>query len=149
MGLVVVVLVAVGALSACGGAPAEPAAPEPTEVVAEPTEEAPEATQAAPEPTEAPTEAAVEAATEPPAEPTEAPTEEPTEAPAEETVALDAEALLQERCTTCHSLRQVEAAQYTQEQWDDTVTRMLGYGAVLSDEEKSALIDYLTLTYGP
>jgi len=149
MGLLVVVSAAAGGLSACGGAPAEPAAPEPTEVVAEstevvpePTEVAPEPTEAATEPTQAPEEAPTEAAvTEPPAE--------PTEEPAEETVSIDAEALLQERCTVCHGLGQTEAAQYTQEQWDDTVTRMVGYGAVLNDEEKAALIDYLALTYGP
>jgi len=132
MGLFVIVLVATGAMSACGGAAPEPAAPEPTEAAPEPT--------AVPE--EAPTEAAAEA-------PTEAPTAAPTEEPAEEPVSLDAEALLQERCTTCHGLQQVEAAQYTQEQWDDTVTRMVGYGAVLNDDEKAALIDYLALTYGP
>jgi hypothetical protein len=147
--LFVLMWVAAAALSACGGAPAEPVAPEPTEVVAEPTEMAPEPTEAAPEPTQAPTEAAVEAATEPPAEPTEAPTEAPTEEPAEDAVSIEAEALLQERCTVCHSLRQVEAAQYTQEQWDDTVTRMVGYGAELNDEEKAVLIDYLAQTYGP
>ena len=130
-GLIVLVLVASGALSACGVAPPEPAAPEPTEM--------------APEPTEAPTEAAVEAPTEAPAEPTEAPTEEPAEQP----VSIDAEALLQERCTACHSLRQTEAARYTLEQWDDTVTRMVDRGAELDDEEKAILIDYLAQTYGP
>ena len=134
MGLLVIVLLAPGALSACGGAPPEPAAPEPTEM-------APEPTQAAPEPTEAPTEAAVEAATAPPAE--------PAEEPAEALVSIDAEALLQERCTVCHSLRQTEAARYTREQWDDTVTRMVDRGAELGDEEKSVLIDYLAQTYGP
>ena len=111
MGLLVIVLVAAGALSACGGAPPEP------------------------------TEAAVEAATEPPAEPTEAPAEPP--------VSIDAEALLQERCTVCHGLRQTEAARYTREQWDDTVTRMVDRGAKLNDEEKAVLIDYLAQTYGP
>jgi len=144
MGLLVVVLVAAGGLSACGGAPAEPTGvvAEPTEAVPEPTEVAPEPTEAATEPTQAPEEAPTEAAvTEPPAE--------PTEEPVEETVSIDAAALLQERCTVCHGLGQTEAAQYTQEQWDDTVTRMVGYGAVLNDEEKVALIDYLAQTYGP
>ena len=35
------------------------------------------------------------------------------------------------------------------EQWEATVTRMIGKGAKLSDEEKKTLVDYLGKTYKP
>jgi hypothetical protein len=101
-------------------------------------------------PPEEPTEPPAEEPTEPPTEePTEVPAEEPTEAPAEEPVAVDAEALLQDRCTECHALNRTTSARKSREQWDETVSRMIGYGVELSDEEKAALLDYLAETYGP
>jgi hypothetical protein len=124
-------LVAFSLVSACGGAAPEPVRPTeaPTEA---PTDEPAE------EPTEAPTET-----------PTEAPTQAPTEAPTQEPIALDAEALLQERCTVCHTLDRVMRASKSHEEWERTVVRMIGHGAVLDDEEQSVIIDYLAQTYGP
>lgn len=58
--------------------------------------------------------------------------------------------LLQERCTVCHSLAPVEeSAQKTREEWLRTVTRMVGKGAELDEDEQATLIEYLTETYGP
>lgn len=75
--------------------------------------------------------------------------EEPAiDAPAEEQV-LDGERLLQERCTECHGLDRTTSAQKTRAEWDSTVTRMMGKGAELSDEEKTVLVDYLAESYGP
>jgi len=59
------------------------------------------------------------------------------------------EQLLQDRCTSCHSLAQVEGAQKTREEWDTTVSRMVGKGAQLSEDEQAALVEYLAETYGP
>lgn len=108
---------------------ATPVRPTPTAV---PPTEAPTAT---PEPT-----ATVEAdtATPPPtAEP------EPTTAPAEE-----GPVLMEERCTVCHTLDRVESAQKSREEWESTVTRMVEYGAQLTDAETTVLIDYLSANYG-
>jgi cytochrome c5 len=131
-GLVVLLIVTVSVVSACGGA-----TPTPTEP-AEPTE-APTEPPADEEPTEAPTEE----------EPTEAPTatmeEEPTEPPA----SADGETLLQERCTECHDLGRVESAQKTREEWEDNVIRMVDKGAQLNEDEQAVLIDYLADTYAP
>lgn len=81
-----------------------------------------------------------------PSEPTEPPTkDEPTAAPA----SADGETLLQERCTVCHSLGQVERAQKSREEWERTVASMVGRGAELAQDEQSVLIDYLAETYGP
>ncbi len=72
-----------------------------------------------------------------------------TEVPASPTVAaLDGAALLQARCTVCHTLDRVKQAKKTSDQWDQTVTTMMGKGAKLTAEEKAALVDYLAKTYG-
>ncbi len=87
--------------------------------------------------------------TEPPADPgepaaTETPTatEEPP-SPAE----FDGEAMLQDRCTQCHSLSRVTNASKSAEAWRTAVERMVDYGAVLSAEELEDLVQYLAETY--
>jgi hypothetical protein len=59
----------------------------------------------------------------------------------------DGEALLQDRCTVCHSLSRVENASKTAEGWESTVNRMVDYGAELSAEELEFLVQYLAETY--
>jgi mono/diheme cytochrome c family protein len=60
----------------------------------------------------------------------------------------DGAALLQERCSVCHSTDRVTQAKKTKAEWDTTVTRMVGKGAQLSDAEKQILVDYLAANYG-
>ena len=57
--------------------------------------------------------------------------------------------LVQDRCTECHTLFQVEASRKTSREWRITVSRMIDYGASLNNKEIRTLIDYLTNTYGP
>lgn len=57
--------------------------------------------------------------------------------------ALDGNALIDERCTVCHSRERIDQAQKTPEEWAATVDRMIGNGAQLSPEERQAVIDYL------
>jgi cytochrome c5 len=59
-------------------------------------------------------------------------------------VALDGNALIDERCTVCHSRERIDQAQKSPEEWAATVDRMIGYGAQLTPEERQAVIDYLT-----
>ena len=61
----------------------------------------------------------------------------------------DGAALLEERCTVCHSLDRVTQAQKTREEWEQTVVRMVGKGTQLNADEQATLIEYLTQTYGP
>jgi cytochrome c5 len=68
-----------------------------------------------------------------------------TSAPA----AADGAALLQERCTVCHTTDRITQAQKTSTEWDTTVTRMISKGAELTDSEKTILVGYLAATYGP
>jgi Quinohemoprotein amine dehydrogenase A, alpha subunit, haem binding len=77
------------------------------------------------------------------------PTQPPPQATSADAPAIDAAALLQTRCTICHTLDRVEQARKTSAEWDQTVTRMIGKGAQLSDAEKQALVAYLAKTYGP
>jgi cytochrome c5 len=64
-----------------------------------------------------------------------------------ESLALDGKALTEERCTKCHDLGRVEAAQKSPEEWKANVERMVGLGAELNEEEQQAVIDYLAETY--
>jgi hypothetical protein len=94
-GLVVLAVVAVSVVSACGGA-----APEPAEL-------------------------------------------------AEQAGSIDAEALLQDRCTGCHGLDRATSGSRPSDEWEEIVVRMVGYGAELSEEEQAVLVDHLAQTYGP
>lgn len=58
-------------------------------------------------------------------------------------------ALLEERCSVCHPSSRPKSKAKTPEQWEQTVTRMMGKGAKLSDEEKKTLVEYLGKTYKP
>jgi cytochrome c5 len=80
---------------------------------------------------------------------------QPTQAPSSatalpvETPALDGATLLETRCSVCHSADRPKQAKKTREQWDQTVARMIGKGAQLTEAEKTVLLDYLAKTYGP
>ena len=68
------------------------------------------------------------------------------EAGGEETPA--GEALVQNRCTTCHNLNRVSGERETREGWEDIVDEMIEKGAKLDGGEREAVIDYLAATYG-
>ena len=80
-------------------------------------------------------------------EPTQAPAADtaiPTEAPA-----ADGLALLETRCVACHGVDRTTGAAKTAAEWEQTVTRMIGKGAQLTEPEKAVLVEYLANTYGP
>ncbi|MBN2289399.1 MAG: hypothetical protein JXQ83_08715, partial [Candidatus Glassbacteria bacterium] len=62
-----------------------------------------------------------------------------------ETPVLSGSALLGERCTVCHDLDRVNSALTVKDRaaWETTVDRMIGMGAVLDNDEKEVLLDYL------
>jgi hypothetical protein len=62
---------------------------------------------------------------------------------------LSGQALMQERCSVCHSLERIQSAQKTADQWKTTVDRMINHGAQLTSSEETTLIDYLAQTYHP
>jgi hypothetical protein len=91
---------------------------------------------------------------EPVSEPAETTAEpEPATEPAEtwdeaagetEIVALDAEALIRERCTFCHDADRVYKAGLSRAGWEDTIDRMVARGAWLDETEREAVIKYLS-----
>ena len=80
--------------------------------------------------------------------------EEPTQAPPPDTAVpeqspdQEGEALLEARCSTCHSADRSKQATKTRDEWDQTVSRMIDKGAQLTEAEKAVLVDYLTEMYG-
>ena len=65
------------------------------------------------------------------------------------TAQMDGAALLDERCSVCHPADRPKSKQKTPEQWETTVSRMMGKGAKLTEEEKQILLDHLSKTYKP
>ena len=86
-----------------------------------------------------------------PAVPTPLEKEAPTvpKRPSPSPAALEGKALVEERCTVCHGLGQIEKAKKTAEGWKSTVERMKGKGAKLNAAESEAVIEYLSATFKP
>jgi len=68
--------------------------------------------------------------------------------PAQADLAL-AEPLVALSCQTCHDASMLSQQRLTPQQWQATVTKMRGWGALLSDQEAALLAAYLAARYGP
>lgn len=60
---------------------------------------------------------------------------------------LDGNALIDERCTVCHTRDRIDQQDKDEEGWTATVDRMIGYGADLDEAERQAVISYLVETH--
>jgi len=60
---------------------------------------------------------------------------------------LDGQALLQQRCSVCHSTDRVTSQQKTADQWKRTVDRMIANGAQLTPPEEATLVNYLAQNF--
>ena len=58
-------------------------------------------------------------------------------------------ALMNDRCTECHTLDRIRGATMTRESWAETVDEMVERGAELDEGEQEVLVDYLAEAYGP
>lgn len=60
--------------------------------------------------------------------------------------ALDGKSLVLKRCAVCHSLTRVKRAQsrFSRKKWEQTVDRMIRKGVRLDDNERIAVIEYLS-----
>lgn len=56
----------------------------------------------------------------------------------------DAAALVERRCTVCHTLDRVTEAKKDEAGWNSTVDRMRNNGAVVSEAEQKVIVTYLT-----
>jgi competence protein ComEA len=52
-------------------------------------------------------------------------------------------------CSKCHSPNNVIANGQNQQGWEDTITKMVGFGATGTDEEFSEILAYLVKNYPP
>lgn len=52
-------------------------------------------------------------------------------------------------CLACHDEDVIQQQRLTRTQWDAEINKMVGWGAKVSDQERSALLDYLAGRYGP
>lgn len=131
--LLILTILAISILSGCASPEPAPAA-QPTSPVLEATDspQEPAAATEAPEPTSnAP-----------------APAEPPAAAPIDpEAAAISGQTLLEERCVTCHTLENAVSVTGTFEDWEIIVDRMIQRGAVLTDEEKAILLEFLVENY--
>lgn len=72
-------------------------------------------------------------------------TSEPSNSPTSAT--LDGQALMQQRCSVCHSTNRISQSSRTSDQWAALVDAMISRGAQLNSTERQMLIDYLAQTY--
>ena len=56
--------------------------------------------------------------------------------------------IVRARCTACHGPALVVQQRLTREGWAREIDKMVGWGAVLADAEREALLQYLTVTFG-
>jgi cytochrome c5 len=86
-----------------------------------------------------------------PAESQETPDEEASEdepaadpAEGEAEPVSEGDALIDAKCTGCHSRTRVDSAQKDREQWEATVERMIRAGADLTPEEQETIVEFLS-----
>jgi cytochrome c5 len=70
---------------------------------------------------------------------------EPEEAPAESGGEEDpSRALVESKCSLCHTTERVWSADYDRATWEATVDRMKANGLVITDEEYEEVVTYLS-----
>jgi len=61
----------------------------------------------------------------------------------------DGEAIMNAACGSCHDTSSIQTAARNEQEWTDTVDRMVALGATLSDQDRPILIKYLVKSHGP
>lgn len=62
---------------------------------------------------------------------------------------IDAKALFEQKCSTCHGIEMSTSKKKTSNDWQSTVIRMKDVnGTPITDEEAKDIIDYLSKHYG-
>lgn len=58
-------------------------------------------------------------------------------------------AALESSCLACHDSDVMSQQRLTRAQWDAEINKMVSWGAKVSEQDRSALLDYLAARYGP
>jgi hypothetical protein len=58
-------------------------------------------------------------------------------------------AALKSSCLACHNEDVIQQQRLTRAQWDAEISKMVAWGAKVSNEDRSALLDYFAARYGP
>jgi competence ComEA-like helix-hairpin-helix protein len=61
----------------------------------------------------------------------------------------EGQAIVQQKCASCHALKVVTGKRASREQWSPIVDRMITRGADVDDDEIDTLLDYLAKNFGP
>jgi len=61
----------------------------------------------------------------------------------------EGQAIVQQKCASCHALKVVTGKKASRQQWSTTVDQMITRGADVSDDEVETLLDYLAKNFGP
>ena len=51
-------------------------------------------------------------------------------------------------CTSCHDADTFSSKRHSKEEWKSVVDTMIGYGAEVTDEQATIVVDYLTKNFG-
>jgi DMSO/TMAO reductase YedYZ molybdopterin-dependent catalytic subunit len=62
---------------------------------------------------------------------------------------ITAPSTLKSTCLSCHDEDVIRQQRLTRAQWDAEINKMMGWGAKVSDQDRSALLDYFVARYGP
>ena len=58
-------------------------------------------------------------------------------------------ALVQTLCSNCHDVGVVRGPRKTLDEWNETINRMIGHGAPLTEEQADQIVNYLAKFQGP
>lgn len=77
------------------------------------------------------------------------PAAKPQPAPHTAATSTNPPAGFRQSCGVCHDEDMISQQRLTRAQWDREITKMSGWGAKVSDQERPALLDYLFSNFGP
>jgi len=59
------------------------------------------------------------------------------------------QAIVQQKCSTCHALKVVTGKKGSKQQWSTIVDRMITKGADVPEDDIDTVVDYLSKNFGP
>ena len=59
-----------------------------------------------------------------------------------------AKELVEDVCTTCHTMTRVKTQELSKDEWSGLIKGMISEGGAVSDEEFAVIVDYLAKNFG-